>query len=189
MNSLDSMKDKLRTLGLYTLDGSTIIDAELSAYQAGLEPFYRNLEEAKREFFIGTSEGWGLARRENMIGPEKKDLEVQARRDILLSRFAITGSDFTREAIERAVVASGFEVSITERPSEGKIQINCIRILSNLTEQESMKEAAGEFLPAHLLWDFDFGTLLWDRVDEMDLTFEEMDSKDLCWEEIDSYRE
>lgn len=189
MIPLDSMKEKMRRLGIYTLDGSTLVDAELKAYQAGLAPLCDALAEAKRELCIQTAQTWGLARRERMFGPEKPDLPAADRREMLLARFSVARDDFTRDAIERAVIASGFDVSITERPSEGKIQVNCIRVLSDLTEQEAMKRAASEFLPAHLLWEFDFSLLSWDKVDQMDLSFDQMDGADLTWNQIDIYRE
>ncbi len=189
MIPLDSMKTKLLPLGLYSLSGETLVDAELQAYQAGWEPLCSAMEETIREMFLATAQSWGISRRELLFGPEKTDLPLEDRREMLLARLCVTENDVTREAIERAVIASGFDVSIVERPEKGEILVSCIRILSDLTEQEAMKRAASEFLPAHLVWDFDFSLLLWNRVDELDLTFNEMDGADLSWDEIDVYHD
>ena len=57
MNPLDSMSGKLKFIGLYSLNGSTLIDAELEAYAVGLNLIADSLAELENEVFIQTAVG------------------------------------------------------------------------------------------------------------------------------------
>jgi hypothetical protein len=53
--------------------------------------------------------------------------------------------------------------------------------------QEEIIAAANEFLPVHLICEFDFGSLSWDFLDAKENTFDSMDGLDLTWDAIDTH--
>ena len=60
MNTLDSMKSKLKPLCFYDLSDTSLINAELEAYAAGLDNLYDMLEEIEKECFISTAEDYEI---------------------------------------------------------------------------------------------------------------------------------
>ena len=186
MDALTSLREKLRPLGLYALDGNGVVDAELAAYAEGLDLLYEEMEELARECFVQTAESYGLESRERMAGALRPELSLAARREMLLYRGAVTSNDFTRESIERALVAAGFRASVTEYGGNQNLYVNCLELLdASITAEEAMA-AAAEFLPAHLGCDYDFSPLTWTWIEQKEWTFAQMDAKDLSWQQIDA---
>lgn len=187
MNSLDSMLDKLKPIGVYSLSGSTLIDAELAAYAVGLDLIYHGVEELESEVFVQTAADYGLALREQAFGPKKDELPIEDRRRMLLYRGAVTVNDFTRESMERAMIAVGFKTSMNEKIAEKKLYINYIETLGGNQTQAGIIAAANEFLPAHLICEFDFSSLFWDFLDAKENTFDVLDGINSTWDEIDNH--
>lgn len=188
MNPFLSMKKKLEPLGVYSLSGGTFVEAELKAYAAEFGLLLAAAEELKRELFIRTAERFGLTLREAAAGPEREYLPLEARREMLLYRGAVTVNDNRREDIERAMIACGIRSSIHEKTEDQSLYFNCIETLNTFNSQEETKAAAEEFLPAHLSTTFDFGRLDWNFIDAMDKSFQEMDQADNTWNQIDLYQ-
>lgn len=188
MNPYLSIKKKLEPLGVYSLSGGTLVEAELKAYAGELGFLLAAAEELKRELFIRTAESFGLVLREAAAGPERGYLPLEARREMLLYRGAVTVNDNRREDIERAMIACGIRSSISEKTEDQTLYFNCIETLNTFSSQEETEAAAEEFLPTHLSTVFDFGKLDWDFIDAMDKSFQEMDQADYTWNQIDSYQ-
>lgn len=134
MNVLDSMTDKLKPIGLYNLNGSSRIDAELAAYAAGMNLVYEGIEELKNEVFIPTAVDYGLNLREQAFGPKKENLPVEDRRSMLLYRGAVTVNDYTRESMERAMIAAGLRTSMSEKIAEKKAVYQLYRVAWRLSD-------------------------------------------------------
>ena len=184
--AIQAMKNALGSFGVYQLEQS-LIEAELAAYQAGLEKVMEDQERLWQDLFIQTASEEEISRKELMFGPERPLLDLESRRKMLLFRNAVTENDYTREALKRDLVAIGLETDIVEQPEQEKIEINVIRVLGEFDSQEQAQQMAEEFLPAHLLYEFDFRNLFWDTVDAKEMTFDAMDAADLKWDEIDAY--
>lgn len=189
MDAIHRLRARLRPLGLYRLDGSTLVDAELSAYAAGLSLLDEELARLEREAFVPTAREEGLTLRERLFGGGKPSLPLEARREMLLYRGGVTASDSTRERIERAVAAAGVRCSIGENRADGILYLNCMELLNAFTGKQSAQRAAQEFLPAHLETVFDFRDLSWDSLEQRGLTFAVMDAAGRSWDSIDHFEE
>lgn len=187
MNALASLTDKLKSTGLYKLGGNILVDAELAAYAAGLNILYDALEELEREMFIQTAFDYGLTLREQAFGPKRTDLPVGDRRSMLLCRGSVTVNDYTRESIERAMLASGIRTSVSEKIAEKKLYVNFIESLIDSRPQTEIIAATNEFLPAHLVCEFDFGSLSWNYLDGLNKTFDALEAADLTWDAVDQH--
>lgn len=189
MEVYQRLVSRLRPLRLYRLDGSTLVDAELFAYAAGLSLLEEELLTLEREAFVATARDYGLSLRERLFGSVKTALPLEDRREMLLYRGGVTAADCTRQGVERAMAASGIRCSIGENRKDGLLYINCIAFLNPFADQQSVIRAAQESLPAHLSVLFDFRALAWDDIDQRDLSFDTMEAAGLSWDQIDQFKE
>ena len=97
MTARDTMASALRSTGLYTLNGKTLVDQELLAYCAALDTLYERLEVCKQDSFIGTASETGLLRWEALFGL-KAHGSLEERREVLLQCGAVQNTSNTRSA-------------------------------------------------------------------------------------------
>ena len=76
--------------------------------------------------------------REHLIGVLKNTLPTENRREMIMYQSGISKKDFTKESMEKVLVACGIVGTISEYPSEQKIHINCIKILDNILTREQI---------------------------------------------------
>lgn len=187
-SEFQKLQSKLRPLNLYLLSGTTLVDAELKAYAAGIDILNEKLEVLEREAFIATATTYGITERERITGGIKTGIDINNRRDMLIYRFSITVNDFSKANIEKALRACGLDTTIIEKLDGATIHIDCKGLLDHFDTEQDAIEAAQSFLPAHLSAHFDFRILTWDYIDANDKTFSEMDSANFTWDQIDNYR-
>lgn len=145
MQSFESMKRKLKPLGLYRLEENTAVSAELSAYAAGLDVLYDILEEMEREAFTQTAESYGLSERERFAGVEQKELSTEKRRELLIGAEQTLGLSGTPRDFEKYLRAIGLEqAEIVERPRNSWLQI----FVSDRLSEVQIKAAAEKILKA-----------------------------------------
>ena len=95
MTAAEHMAQVLRGTGLYTLDGNTRVDAELSAYGAGFALIEASFAELLRELFIETAVGYGLDCWELLFRPQVSAGTAGQRRASLLARMGVGGDAHT----------------------------------------------------------------------------------------------
>ena len=186
MSSLNSIKQKLRPLGLYNLDYSSLIHAELTAYSVVLDEIKRQLEKIEKERFIATAENFGLSTRERTFGAEQTEKSIENRRNILLYRSAICPTDFNKSRLKELMKIAGITCNIVEYPEQNALYIACFELNDPSADKNALQRMVEEFLPAHLEYTFEFTTMQWDVIDSKNNTFDFMDSKKLTWDEIDN---
>ena len=143
-----------RPLRLYRLDSSTLVDAELAAYAAGIGFWEDTLDTLERELFVTTALDYGIPPGAT-VWRSNPSLPLSDRREMPLYRGRDYSGGLYPGGIERAVAAAGVR-SIQENRPDGLLYINCIELLNSFAGQEAVKRAAQEFLPAHLDALFDF---------------------------------
>lgn len=189
MSSLNSIKQKLRPLGFYNLNDTSLISAELSAYSVALDVIESMLAEMEKEYFIATAENYGLSMRERIFGTEQNEKSAESRRNMLLYRYAINSEDFNEGSIKKVMENVGINGYIIEVPDKNTIYINCLSLEDPSADKSYIKSMVEEFLPAHLDCIFDFRNLQWNTIDGKSNTFNTIDSKNLTWDEIDNFDE
>ena len=157
---LDVMRRRLRETGVYKADGTTLVDAELAAYQAGLQPVLEAYETLWRELFVSTAESFGIENKEHLVGCAKGDVSLARRREMLLHHLSVGESDFTVRSLESALACVGITATIAEVPQEGKLRV-VVTDLSGMAEptQENARALAERFLPVHLAVEYDFSAV------------------------------
>ncbi len=187
MSILNSMKQKLHPLGIYSLSDSSVVTSELAAYAEVLDAIEAQLAELEQERFVATAQTYGLTMRELAIGSEQKSDTIEKRRSALLYRSAIRTTDFNKTAIEGVLKAVGINGYIIEAPEKNKIYINCLSLEVRGSDKELKKQIISQFLPAHLECFFDFRNLQWQFIEELSNTFDRMDSRNLTWDQIEDF--
>lgn len=158
MDSLLSIKKKLRPLNLYNLDDQNIINAEISAYAVAFDMINDEIASLEDECLISTAKSYGLDLREKLFDYIRIGLSNEKRREMLIYRKSITSNNFTKNKLEESLISSGIEAKITEDFDNNTIAVNCTDIFDTFKTQEDAKKAAEEFLPAHLEVTFNFST-------------------------------
>lgn len=186
MNPLDSMRKQMSATGLYALSGTTLVDAELRAYAAGLAAAAAAVEELQREMFVQTAESYGLALRERLFAlPAQED--TARRRAALAALGAVTPRGFTRKAIEETLCGVGILCELCENTQDRLVYLNMLSEGDAQQARTQKAEAAGKFLPANLGAELDFRSISWNNIDQTGGTFDELDAKGLSWDSIDEY--
>lgn len=187
MSILNSMKQKLHPLGIYSLSDGSVVTAELAAYAEVLDAIEAQLTELEQERFVATAQTYGITMRELAIGSEQKNETIEKRRTALLYRSALSETDFNKTAIESVLKTVGINGYIIELPEKNKIYINCLSLEVRGSDKEIKKQIISQFLPAHLECFFDFRNLQWQFIEELSNTFDRMDAISLTWDEIENF--
>ena len=111
---LASMKQKLQSTGLYRLDGSTLVDAELQAYAAAMQALADEIWKLEQEGFVQTAGGDGLELWERACGNVRDTLSTADRREMLCSRLRVTPNDYTAGKLQDALLAAGILAHVAE---------------------------------------------------------------------------
>ena len=150
MGSYDSMTQKLLPLRLYDLSAGSVLDSELKAYAAGLDPLFDALGEMVSEAWIPTAESYGLSEREAFIDREKPDLTAAQRRALLLTAEQARGDSATAAGFRQYLHDCGLEnVNVSEYPTRQRLTISINDILS-AEKKAAVREKIMRAIPAHL---------------------------------------
>lgn len=134
MGSYNSMKSKMLPLMLYSFDEGSVVDKELNAYAAALDPLFDKIDEMTQESFISTAESYGLSEREKFIDRVKPQLTVAERRELLIKQEQAISCDASVVGFNRFLSDCGLtNFRVDEYPSR---QVVHIYINDDLNEGE-----------------------------------------------------
>lgn len=176
----------MRPIGAYSLRVGDLVYKELESYAAALDAVTDAIDDAIRECFVTTAQEEGLENYERIVGAPRSELDLNTRREMLITLFGIGANDFTREGVERYFSSIGFECDITEDPEHYELMI-VPRGTYTAAQRELINACAESFLPCHLTFTIEFRTADWDRYDAFNKTFNEWDEMELTWNELDKY--
>ena len=146
MSEFEMMSKRLGETGLYDITEGKGVYAELMAYAAGLDLYFDELENLRREVFIDEADEKGLEMYERLISVCNVDNSLEGRRRSVMSALSITGKDFTLDGIRKILGIYNIEGEITE--NDRYIIINCMNELSE-SEEKAINEDIQRFAPLH----------------------------------------
>lgn len=185
MRALESMREKLKATGLYTIAKNSAVDCELQAYAVVLDTAQDTLAELERESFVATALEYGISMRETLFGITGSGT-AEERRAAILKLGAVTPNDFTRAAMVRILGIAGLQTEICENTAANRLYVNCLGNTDEAARKKALK-IANMFLPAHLNAELDFRSISWNNIDGKDDPFDAWDILDLTWDAIDHY--
>ncbi len=147
MAEFELMKKHLEDTGLYDIEPSGIVYAELKAYAEGLDIFFDEADELIRECFIPTAESFGLELREALLQRVSLLNTLEGRRNALIKAFSISSEDFTSEGMTK--VAESFNASgyFSYDMTQHKVTFNCLNSISS-SDKQLMKAQMERYIPA-----------------------------------------
>lgn len=156
MSSYDSMKEKLNSVGIYSIDESSNISKELTACAEGLDSLFENLDAMTKEYFIETAEDYGIVRREKFLGKEKMEYSAEKRREMLELQEQNMGGKCTPDAFSDILRSCGLtDFSFTEQPTDNKLSVSINDTLSQ-EQKKIVTERINLEFPLHLNIEINF---------------------------------
>lgn len=153
MDAYETLKRQLRPTGLYALGGGTVVDFELKAYAAGLNPVYDSIAQLQAESFLPTASDYGLELFGEAFGIPQAGTADQ-RRAALLTISAVTPGRCTVPDLENVLSAAGLSVKIEEDISNQKLTVHFLKEPD--CGRDAAQKALVKFCPAHLVLESDF---------------------------------
>lgn len=186
VTTIESFIKKLEPLGVYDISEGTNICAELSAYAEALDKHRENMDEALRECFISTAEGYGIEIREKVFGQLRERYTNSKRREMLSLRRSLGENDFTRAGLDRFMASLGVDsYSLQELYGTYTIIVTISNTFTD-TEAKWIEKQIKEIMPAHLITLVYYGGSTFSEIDAENLTYSAFDNRNSTWAEIDN---
>lgn len=176
----------LAPLRLYKLEGNSLVDCEIMAYEAAFSILEELMEEIRRQSFVQTAHDQGLVMHEKLVGlQERGGVSLQSRRELVLYRLSTSPFDFTPTGMVSSVRAAGMDAEIIENYAEESLTIISKRLIDEFLDLDAVKASLDTMLPAHLKAEYDIGVMTWDMFDEWDGSWDAWDDKNFNWSTFD----
>lgn len=185
MSNADHLKDLLRPLGVYKLEGS-FFASELDCLGHALDLMQEQLEQIQREMSLVTASGDGLERMAALFArrPVTDDAGQLAASLAALTR--IGGDSFTLSAINDTIQGCGLNAVVAEGSIPGTVTVRFPNVPGIPAGFESMRAIIEDILPAHLLIQYLFWFQTWEELNARALTWQNIHDTGMTWEEFET---
>ena len=180
----DRLRSAHEPIGVYA-DDAYELSAELHAYANELERLYDTLDAILPERFILTAGDRGLSAYEELFGPALAGEDIDVRRERLIRRLTIGGTDFTLSGICRALDSFGLRYTVAQFPHYYRLNIIADTDYTK-AQQAFIRREVEKIIPPHIDFQLVFNTLSWDELDARDKQFASLDNDNLKWAQIDA---
>ena len=185
MNSGGYLKELLRPLGVYRLEGS-FLGAELESLGAGLDGAQECLEEIQREMCLATAQDRGLEMWARLFVRRPAADTVQRMRDALAALGRIGGDSFTLAAINDTIRGCGLNAVVTETDTPGTVEVRFPEVAGIPEGFERMQPIIEDILPAHLLIEYVYWYQTWAQLEARGLTWAALEAEQVTWRELET---
>ena len=158
MNTFQRMCAQLKPTGLYRLDGSTLVEAELQAYAAVLDELLGELEQLLEEGFLDVTEGAYFAGYEILFGLpvtlNNREENPQAVRleklQLMKLRLGIRNTDFYPQAIREQLKLGGMTAELTEQPQSRQVAVKLTADKNYYATKQEKERFIRRVMPCHV---------------------------------------
>ncbi len=184
MRYADCLKELLRPLGVYELEGTCNV-GELEAEGAALDRCAGTLEQIQREMLLSTAEGSGLEAVEHLLVRKPVAGTLQRRREALAALLRIGGDSFTLAAINDNLTGCGLNAVASETGTPGVVEVRFPEVPGIPDGFEEMRAILEDILPCHLDIRYVYWYITWALMEEHFQTWGEIEARKLSWEELE----
>lgn len=177
--------DLLRPLGIYTFRTGSISGSEIESVGAVLDEYAQHLAEYEREALTATAEEWGLARMEELFAHKPAASTVSEHRAAIAALVQISGDDFTKTAINRALRGCGIRAEVTETEEKGCVRVTFPETAGVPEEFDQMRKIILDIIPCHLETEFYFRYLTWVELEARFPTWSSIEGENHTWETLE----
>lgn len=175
----------LRPLGIYTFRAGSVSGSEIESIGAALDECARDLAEKEREALVATAEAQGLAQMEALFAHRPAAGTVSERRAAIAALVQISGGDFTRAAIDRALRGCGIRAEVTETEEAGCVRVTFPETAGVPEEFDRMRTIILDIIPCHLETEFYFRYLTWVELEARFPTWSSIEEGNYTWEALE----
>lgn len=181
MSCAENLKNLLRPLGVYDLEG-TVNAASLEAKGAALDGMEEILEELERESDLTRAESWGLACWRQLFGLLPAAGDAEQLRESICALLRIGADHATPKAIRDTLSGCGLAVCVEERDT-GTVAVSFPGVAGMPDHFEALKANIEEILPAHVGVEYRFDYVTWAKLESYGWTFGDISV--MTWEEVE----
>ncbi len=188
MSHMGNMTARLKPLGLYSLESSTVVYKELLCYAQQLETVADEIGNLLKEAVVTSAEAYGIEMWEQLWGVKRSDMDIAKRRQAISERLALTGRSCTIADAKNFFLSLGAKAEFSEDYIKNRLYIhitNGSEISMNFRKYISAQ--ALEFLPAHLAVFLDYRQGNWNTLDKRNNTFNTYDAMNYTWDSLEHY--
>ena len=177
------LKELLRPLGLYRLEGS-INGAELEAIGGQLDGVTAQLDDSQREMLVCTAEDFGLECIENLLRRVPAALDLAHRRAALAALLRVGDDSFTLSAINDNLAGCGLNAVVSETDEQGVVEV-CFPEVPGVPDGFSdMAAIIEDIIPCHLLIRYIYWYITWELMEERFTIWGNIEATGLSWGEL-----
>lgn len=141
-----------------------------------------------QQFFVPTAT-WGLETWERELGlPTTPGQDIKERRSKVISRIRGFGTATIKVVREVAESYDKGKVKVIEDFSTYTITVQFVDTCGIPPNIDDLKAAVRTVVPAHIQIGYEYNYLLWNDLDNLDMTWDYLDSLNLTWEKFEVYK-
>ena len=158
MNAYQRMCTQLKTTGLYRLDNTTIVEAEMKAYADVMSQLQEQLQEILKNGFFDIVNGTMTEKFDILFGlPVHSDPNVPEsegeRKDkikLMKRRLAVRNTDFYLQAMKDQLELGGIKANLTESPENREVQVTILEDQNYFLQNSEKQAFIQSILPCHV---------------------------------------
>lgn len=184
MKYADCLKELLRPLGVYRLEGS-LGGAELESMGGAMDGLQAVLEEIHRQADLTTAGDEGLAAVEKLFSRRPVTNDRERRRAALAALLRVGGDSFTLAAINDNLAGCGLNAVASEGKTAQTVEVRFPEVPGIPDGYEEMRKIIEDILPCHLAVKYVFWYITWAMMEERFATWGDVAALGLSWEALE----
>lgn len=179
------LRDLLRPLGVYQLEGGGPGSGELIGIGAALDGCGGELERTQREMLLTTAEDQGLEAVEGLLSRRPVADGPVRRRAALAALLRVGGDSFTLGAVNDNLAGCGLDAVASEGAAPGRVEVRFPEVPGIPDGFEEMRKIIEDILPCHLEVAYVYWIITWAMVEEKFPTWAALEAAGLSWEALE----
>lgn len=184
MSHTDSLKQLLRPLGVYQLEGS-INGAELESVGSALDVLQNQLELLHREADLTTAEGEGLEAWLSLLARRPVAENPEQLRAAAAALLRVGGDSFTLKAINDNLLGCGINAVAAETETPQTVSVSFPQVPGIPDGFEELCAIIEDILPCHLAVEYLFWYITWAIMEQRFATWSEVEALHQTWQGLE----
>lgn len=157
MTYQEKVKRHLKSTGLYRLNGTSLVEAEMYAYAGVLEMISKEIQAMLKDCFIDELESpkgelfedlFGLPATKFPLTEEKREERLH-KIELMKQRLNTRNSDFSAAEIKKQLAAGGLDVTLAEDFANKVITVNVVNDRKYIDTIAEKQKFIKQVLPCH----------------------------------------
>lgn len=178
------LKELLRPLGVYTLEG-TLNGAELETQGAAMDGVEAYLEYLHREADLTQAQAEGLDAVEGLFSRRPVTDDPERRRAALAALLRVGGDSFTLAAINDNLAGCGLNAVAKEEAEPQTVSVSFPEVPGMPDGFEQMRKIIEDILPCHLEIKYVFWYVTWKMLEGMFSKWSDLERVGPTWKELE----